>query len=414
MTFNFLQPDRTLRSPQGDAKMTTWQKAQDVPHELTTGRRIMRPLWLSGAAFSVILGLISPGPAGAWDRGEVNNFATIPAFAPSGPGAACPNGAQSCTSDVEGVAVAPDGTVYAASYGFNSDGAVGGHGELFAFAPNGQLLTHFPVIGSSPHLIGLEYQQSSESVLIADLGKGVVWKVNPKTQTTSIFMQAPTIIAGKSPGLNALTFDRSGNVYVSDSFQGVIWRTGPSGGTPTAWYAPTNPGQNDLLLPDANTGEILSPPFGANGIAFNNGGTALFATNTAYNSIVKIQVKVDGSAGAGVTFATGLNAPDGLAVDASDNLWVAANQGDEIVVVGPDGTVVSKKGDFDGITDDGSIRGLLFPASVAFSPDRRRMYVTNLALYLPFAGVPASAVDSGWTIKVKHHNIAVIDIPPRQ
>jgi sugar lactone lactonase YvrE len=260
----------------------------------------------------------------------------------------------------------------------------------------------------------LEYQQSSESVLIADLGKGVVWKVNPKTHTTSMFMEAPTIMTGKSPGLNALTFDKSGNVYVSDSFQGVIWRTGPSGGTATAWYAPTNPGQNDLLLPDANPGEILSPPFGANGIEFNNGGTALFATNTAYNSIVKIPVKVDGSAGAGVTFATGLNAPDGLAVDASDNLWVPANQGNEIVVVAPDGTVVAKKGDFDGITDDGSIRGLLFPASVAFSPDRGRMYVTNLALYLPFAGVPASAVDSGWTLKVKHQNIAVIDIPPRQ
>jgi sugar lactone lactonase YvrE len=260
----------------------------------------------------------------------------------------------------------------------------------------------------------LAYQQSSESVLIADLGKGVVWKVDPKTQTTSMFMQAPTIIAGKSPGLNALTFDRSGNVYVSDSFQGVIWRTGPSGGTPTAWYAPTNPGQNDLLLPDPNAGEILSPPFGANGIAFNNGGTALFALNTAYNSIVKIPVKTDGSAGTGVTFTTGLNAPDGFDVDASDNLWVAANQGDEIVVVDPNGTVVAKKGDFDGITEDGSIRGLLFPASVAFSPDKRRLYVTNLALYLPFAGVPAIAVDSGRTLQVKHQNIAVIDIPPKQ
>jgi organic hydroperoxide reductase OsmC/OhrA len=40
MKFNFLQPDRTLWNPQGDAKMTTWQKAQDVPNELTTGRRI--------------------------------------------------------------------------------------------------------------------------------------------------------------------------------------------------------------------------------------------------------------------------------------------------------------------------------------------------------------------------------------
>ena len=373
----------------------------------------MRRIWLGGAAFSATLGLLSPGPAEAWVRGDVQNFATIPTFAPSGPGAACPNEAKSCTSDVEGVAVGPDGTVYSASYGYNRDGALGGYGELFVFAPNGQLVTDFPVIGSSSHLIGLEYQQSSKSVLIADLGKGVVWKVDPGTHTTSMFMRAPTIITGKSPGLNALTFDKSGNVYVSDSFQGVIWRTGPGGGTPTAWYAPTNPGQNDLLLPDPNAGEILSPPFGANGIEFNNEGTALFALNTAYNSIVKIPVTTDGSAGAGVTFTTGINGPDGLAVDANDNLWVAANQGDEIVVVDPTGRVVAKKGDFNGVASDGSIQGLLFPASVVFSPDKSRLYITNLALYLPFAGVPAIAVDSGWTREVKH-NIAVIDIPPRQ
>src|ERR1700694_4076191 len=194
----------------------------------------MRRLWPGGAALSVILGLLSPGTAEAWDRGDVQNFATIPTFAPSGPGAACPKEAKSCTSDVEGVTVAPDGTVYSASYGFNRDGALGGYGELFVFAPNGQLLADFPVVGWSPHLIGLEYPQSSEGVFSADLGKGVVWKVDPKSQTTSMFMQAPTIIPGKSPGLNALTFDKSGNVYVSDSFQGVIWRTGPSGGTPAA------------------------------------------------------------------------------------------------------------------------------------------------------------------------------------
>src|SRR6202011_6293518 len=105
---------------------------------------------------------------------------------------------------------------------------------------------------------------------------------------------------------------------------------------------------------------------------------------------------------------------DGFAVDANDNLWVAANQGDEIVVVDPNGRVVAKKGDFNGVASDGSIQGLLFPASVEFSPDKRRLYITNLALYLPFAGVPAIAVDSGRTLQVKHQNIAVIDIPPKQ
>jgi sugar lactone lactonase YvrE len=359
---------------------------------------------------AAVLALVAGTSAQAWDRGPVKDFATIPVLTSMTPGPSCPNNAPSCTSDIEGVAVGPDGTVYSASFGFNSDGALDGNGVLFVFAPNGKLLRQFPVLGSSPHLIGMVFQQSSGRVLIADLGLGIVWSVDPVSGATSKFMQAPSILAGKTPGLNALTIDKSGNVYTSDSFQGVIWKNGPGGGTPTAWYSPTNAGQNDLLLPDANPGEILIPPFGANGIEFNNEGTALFVMNTAYHSIVKIPVNGDGSAATGATFTTGLNAPDGVAVDAQDNLWVVANQGDEIVVVDPTGTVIAKKGDFNGIASDGSIRGLLFPASAAFSPDKNKLYVTNLALFLPFAGVPAIAVDSGLTLQVKRYNIGVIDV----
>lgn len=369
----------------------------------------MRRLWPVTAFFSAVLVLVAGTSAQAWDRGPVKDFATIPVLTSMTPGPSCPNNAPSCTSDIEGVAVGPDGTVYSASFGFNSDGALGGNGVLFVFAPNGKLLRQFPVLGSSPHLIGMVFQQSSGRVLIADLGLGIVWSVDPMSGATSKFMQAPSILANKTPGLNALTIDKSGNVYTSDSFQGVIWKNGPGGGTPAAWYSPTNAGQNDLLLPDANPGEVLIPPFGANGIEFNNEGTALFVMNTAYHSIVKIPVNGDGSAATGATFTTGLNAPDGVAVDAQDNLWVVANQGDEIVVVDPTGTVIAKKGDFNGIAPDGSIRGLLFPASAAFSPDKSKLYVTNLALFLPFAGVPAIAVDSGLTLQVKRYSIGVID-----
>ena len=132
--------------------------------------------------------------------------------------------------------------------------------------------------------------------------------------------------------------------------------------------------------------------------------------NTAYHSIIKIPVKADGSAGDGAVFTTGLNAPDGVAVDRDDNLWVVANQGDEIVVVDANGKVIAKRGDFNGISDDGSIEGLLFPASPAFSPNGKVLYVTNLALFLPFAGVPEIAVDSAWTLQVKHYNIARIEL----
>ncbi len=39
------------------------------------------------------------------------------------------------------------------------------------------------------------------------------------------------MLAGPIPnsGLNALTFDKAGNGYVSDSFNGVIWQVPPNG-----------------------------------------------------------------------------------------------------------------------------------------------------------------------------------------
>ena len=93
----------------------------------------------------------------------------------------------------------------------------------------------------------------------------------------------------------------------------------------------------------------------------------------------------DGTAGSASIFITGINAPDGIVIDRDDNLWVCANQEDEIVVIDPTGKVIAKLGDFNGIDPKGIARGLLFPASLAFSNDRSTLYVSNLTLNLPFA-----------------------------
>jgi sugar lactone lactonase YvrE len=227
---------------------------------------------------------------------------------------------------------------------------------------------------------------------------------------------------GSASGLNALAFDKAGNVYVSDSFQGVIWKTGPGGGTPSKFVG------SQTLSPQAATGVILVPPFGANGVVFNNEYTKMYVANTAYHSIVEVPVSLnpDGSvsvAGSAAVLTTGIDAPDGIAVDRHDNLWVVANQEDEIDVIDPNATdalgaplakVIAKRGDFAGLTRDGTIRGLLFPASPAFSRDGKTLYVSNLALYLPYAGVPEPAIDSPWTLEVAHYTIAAInaEIPP--
>ena len=348
-------------------------------------------------------------PAGAWDRGEAEIFAILPDL----PGGPVPS---------EGLTVGPDGTVYTPSFGINSQGAVPGPPHLFSFKPNGQLLYDVALVNpGSPQpstlLLGLVFQKSSQTLLICDLSNGIVWQANPKTGKATVFMNTQE---GSNSGLNALTFDPAGNVYVSDSFLGVIWKTGPNGGTPTMFV------NSQTLSPQAATGVILVPPFGANGVEFNNEYTEMYVANTAYHSIVEIPVTLNhGSAsvaGKAMVLTTGINAADGIAIDSRDNLWVDANQQDEIDVINPNvvtsqGTlakVIAKLGDFQGISEDGTAQGLLFPASPAFSPDGKYIYTSNLALFLPFAGVPESAIDSPWTLKVKHYTIAKIraEIPP--
>jgi len=322
---------------------------------------------------------LTGAPASAWDRGDVDVLAVLPEVTPGQP------------SSVEGLTVGPDGNIYVPSFGFNTAGALSGNAALFVIKPDGRLVRKVTIANSSPHMLGLRFNPVNGFLLVLDFGAGKVLHVDPATGASAVFM-TPTVAGA---GLNALTFDKLGNAYVSDSFNGIIWKTGPNGGTPTIW-------SNSPLL---GPGTGLTPPFGANGVEFNNAGTVMYVANTAFHQIIQIPVNPNGTAGTAAIFITGINAPDGIAIDKHDNLWVCANQEDDIIVIDKTGKVIAKLGDFNGISERGVVRGLLFPASLAFSLDRKTLYVSNLTLFLPFAGAQA-AVDSPWTLQVKRYTVA--------
>lgn len=336
--------------------------------DLTTRKRVLAVI-----CASALISMAVPTAVRAWDRGNVDIFATLPAGA-TGP---------------EGLTVAPDGKVYVTTFGFNAQGEQPGPGKLYVYNDNGNLLRQVNVANSTAHLLALAFHPHTHALLIIDFGAGKVLNVDPQTGTSSVFMT----VTG-SAGLNALTFDSAGNVYVSDSFQGIIWKTGAGGGAATAWVS------NALLVPNG------IPPFGANGLAFNKAGNALFVANTANDSIVKIPVN-DGTPGTPAALVYGINGADGIVLDRNDNIWVAANQSDEIVVIDPTGKTIAKLGDFDGIKKDGTPRGLFFPASPDFSKDGKDLFVTNLALDLRFAGGPQT-LQSQWADQVKRYTISRI------
>jgi DNA-binding beta-propeller fold protein YncE len=167
---------------------------------------------------------------------------------------------------------------------------------------------------------------------------------------------------------NALTFDRNGSLYISDSFQGAIFRIDNPGGCAPACGV-------TLLIQDPLLATAGFPPFGANGIALSRDETALFIANTGDDRVLKLDLVLHTL----TVFAESINGADGIAFDKHGRLWVAANQADEVVGLGANGRVVAKLGDFLGVRD-GSPRGLLFPASLVIVDDE--IFVTNLALPL--------------------------------
>jgi len=239
---------------------------------------------------------------------------------------------------------------------------------------------------------GLEVDPAG-NVYVAGFGASQVLSVDPASGGSTVFMTLPALPHPGGAGLNDLTFDRAGNVYVSDSFQGIVWKVGPAGGPATAWV-------DDPLL--RTTGV---PPFGANGLRFDPGERALYVANTGDDTVLRIPVAV-GVPGAAAPFVTGVNGADGLLVDAHGNLWIAANQADEIVVVDPEGRTIAKLGDFDGIDRSGAAAGLLFPASLRLLGGD--LLVTNLALDLRLFNPAFSSGDSAGAAETHRHTVARI------
>jgi sugar lactone lactonase YvrE len=334
--------------------------------------------------------LTAPLVTRAWERGKVETFATLPV------GEAHP----------EGITVDRDGNVYVVTVAANKPRT--SEGTLFVMDPKGKLLRSVGIKGSSRLLLDVAFHPQTGKLLVVDYGAGQVLSVDHKTGASSVFMT----VTGKHAGLDGMTFDPAGNVYVTDAHQGIIWKVGPDGGEASAWVS------SPLLKPTR-----IPPTIGANGLAFNNKKTALFVANTANDTIIKIPV-------AGSTFDPGTpevfvnrigGGPDGLIIDEQDNLWIACNQSNEILVLEPtQGRVIAKLGDFGGIDRNGAPIGFLWSNSLVFHGDD--VLVTNLSLDVETAISQLAdelgladlltrnlrTIDGPWARQVKVHTISRI------
>jgi len=352
---------------------------------------------------AAIVSLVILSHSGAWagediivKRDAAERFATLP------------NGVRF----PEGITANPKTEeIYVATFDFGPNS-----NKLLRFKKNGQLVAQRD-FGGTP-LLGLQFNPWDSKVYIANVGAlvGGASKIQriaadfkdttPIEDVALIPSIGPppdravgnpdgsqdTIMFGNNaPAPNALTFDRHGNLYVSDSFQGAIFRIDNAHKCATS--CPVSTFKHDGLLATAGF-----PPFGANGLALSRDGTKLFIANTGDDRILRLDLKT----GELSIWAESIDGADGIAFY-HGRLVVAANQGDVVFILNENGRVIAKLGDFLGIRGDGSARGLLFPASVVIVDDK--IFVTNLALPLTMTEGDEPEED------VTRYTVSRIDIP---
>ncbi|MFE5790996.1 hypothetical protein ACFQ8C_00315 [Streptomyces sp. NPDC056503] len=125
---------------------------------------------------------------------------------------------------------------------------------------------------------------------------------------------------------NGLALDEDcGTLYTADTRLGTVWSLPVTGGEPTAWATGT------ALEP---TAEI---PFGANGLKVHDG--AVWVSNTARATLLRIPIRKDRTAGPVETRATGLDFIDDFAFTGhGDTVLAALIMADKVELVRPDGT----------------------------------------------------------------------------
>lgn len=193
------------------------------------------------------------------------------------------------------------------------------------------------------------------------LSASAVWRVSPADGEASLFASLP-----QESIPNDLVFDRQGNLYLTDSSQGQIWKI-DSDGNAEVWFA------HPLLLGNPQA-PIAGSPLGANGIAFDRFRRYLYVVNTDYGRIVRIGFRHGQPKGIEVVTSSDLLVgADGIAFDALGDLYVAVNAADRVAVVSPLGPVF--------VLATGA--PLDAPSSLVFGAgrfDRHALYITNFAI----------------------------------
>lgn len=223
-------------------------------------------------------------------------------------------------------------------------------GQIWKITPHGEqsVLATLDVGSSGGGMVGLTVDEEGDLYVCdasAEVATHGIWKVDPNGASRLFAALDPTGFP------NAMAFDEAGNLFVTDSYLGEIWKVSRSGEA-KVWL------KSPLLDP-------LSPTccYGANGIEFDRGD--MFVANTDQGTIVRIEMENDDRLPHAEVFVrdAALAGADGIAFDVRHNLYVAVDTGNTLVRISPDRNIKTLAAATDGLD---------FPASTSFGQTRRQ------------------------------------------
>jgi sugar lactone lactonase YvrE len=269
----------------------------------------------------------------------------------------------------EGLTIDGDGNLYAAS---NSDSATT-VGHVCVINDRGRLTDIIAVpAGPGAAAIGLLGELfQDDSLYVLDQADnlpphGRILKIDPHTH------DVVTLASGMAFP-NGMAQDRRGNIYVADSLLGEIFKLSRETLQLSVWF-------KDPALLSRNSDQ----PVGANDLAFDEDQHFLYVDNAGNRQVLRVAIDEDGRAGGIALFADGatidreLNLPaptalffaDGLQFDVKGNLYVMANQSNEVEMFSPDGRLINRfRGSGNNAFD--------FNASAVFKG--RLLFITNMS-----------------------------------
>jgi gluconolactonase len=239
----------------------------------------------------------------------------------------------------EGVAVAPDGTLYAG----------GEAGQLYRI--DGDTATE--VASTGGFMLGLATDGAGR-LYGCDVGRREVVRVDPSRGGIEVYSRGSADRRMVNP--NWPVFDADGNLYVTDSGtwkgdDGCLFRIDPAGRT-EVW----------------STGSTNFP----NGACLDAGGDALLVLESLTPALVRLPVGPDGSAGRREVVAELPDTvPDGVCLDEDGTAYVCCYRPDRVLAV--------RDGRVEVFADDPQGTLLSAPTNGVFAgTDRRTLVVGNL------------------------------------